>query len=98
MAANGAFSTNQRKALEALLSEPTVRGAAEAAGIGERTMRRYLADPAFKAELRQRQDEVITATTAALVGLSGKAVQTLCDILDSRRASHAVKARPPWVG
>ena len=93
MAENGTLSTNQRKALKALLSEPTVRDAAQAAGLGERTVHRYLADATFKAELRRRQDQVIAATTAALVGLSGEAVKTLRDILESRRASNAVKAR-----
>lgn len=75
------LSTNQRKALEALLIYSTIRDAADAAGLGETTVYRYLRDAGFKAELRQRQDEILAATTAALAGLSAAAVQALRDAL-----------------
>lgn len=87
------LNTNQRKAIEALLTEPTTRAAARVAGLGERTVHRYLSNPAFKAELRQRQDELLSAATAALVGLSGEAVATLRALLESGDTSASVKAR-----
>lgn len=85
--------TNQRKAIAALLSEPTIRAAAKAAGLGERTIHRYLGDAAFKTELRKRQDQLLSAMTAALVGLSGEAVETLRALLESGDTSASVKAR-----
>lgn len=93
MAESGTLSANQRKALKALLCEPSVRGAARASGLGERTLHRYLGDPVFKAELRERQDAILAATTAALVGLSGQAVQALQDVLGHPQVSPSVKVR-----
>ncbi len=43
----------QDKALIALLTEPTITAAAKKAGIGERTLYRWLDDPLFAGALRQ---------------------------------------------
>jgi hypothetical protein len=93
MPKNGELNTNQKKALAALLAEPTVKAAAEACGLTDRTLYNYLADPDFKAELRARQDAILASVTSALVGLSGSAVQTLRDLLESETATDAVKCR-----
>lgn len=93
MSENVTLSTNQRKAIDALLSEPTIRAAAQMVGVNERTVHRYLSDPSFKAELRRRQDELLTAAAAALVGLSGQAIETLRGLLDDKGTSASVKAR-----
>ncbi|MFZ5919306.1 MAG: hypothetical protein ACOYZ7_20430 [Chloroflexota bacterium] len=93
MTGNGTLSANQQRAIAALLSEPTIRDAAKKAGIGERTLYRYLADPMFKAELRKRQDEILAATTAALVGMTGDAVATLRAVMQNKDAGDAVKVR-----
>ena len=87
------LSTNQQKALTALLAEPTVAAAADRCGLNARTLYRYLADTPFKAELRQRQDAILASVTSALVGLSGEAVQALRDVLTDKKATHAVKVR-----
>jgi len=93
LAKNGVLSANQKKALTALLSHSTVATAAEACALGERTVTRYLSNPTFKAELRARQDAIVSSVTAALVGLAGGSVKTLRDILESKTASDAVKCR-----
>jgi predicted xylose isomerase-like sugar epimerase len=87
------LTTNQRKALEALLTESSVRAAATAAGLGEATLYRYLNDEFFTSELRRRQQAILSATTAALCGLSSKALDALIDVLDSSTATEAVKTR-----
>jgi hypothetical protein len=87
------LNTNQRKALVALLAEPTVKAAAESCGLAERTLFCYLSDETFKAELRARQDAILSSVTSALVGLSGSAVQTLRDLLESKTATDSVKCR-----
>jgi phage terminase small subunit len=87
------LTPNQRKALDALLSTTTVSKAALACGLSERTLWRYLADDTFKTALRDRQDATIKATTAALVGLSGEAIQALHDLLIDTETPSAVKAR-----
>jgi len=87
------LNRNQSKALTALLVNPTVAEAAAAAGLGERTVARYLTNPTFKAALSKRQDAVVSAVTAALAGLAGEALETLHDILKDANATPAVKAR-----
>jgi AcrR family transcriptional regulator len=87
------LTTKQRRVIKALLSEPSIRRAAKAANVSERQIYRYLSDDFFKSELRRRQDEVITAATAALAGLSGRAIETLQSILDDPEAGASVKAR-----
>jgi len=95
MATNGnpELTTSQRKALDALLRCTTIKGAALAAGLAERTVHRYLQFDHFRAELARRQDATIKATTASLVGLSGDAVEALRDILQSEDTPPAVKVR-----
>lgn len=93
MAKSDELNRNQKRALEALLSEPTVTAAAERCGLAERTLYYYLADATFRTELRQRQDAILGAVTASLVGLSDEAVQTLRDVLSSTNASDSVKVR-----
>lgn len=53
------LSPRQQRALQALLEAPDKRTAARLANIGERTLRTYLNDPAFTAELQRFQAEQI---------------------------------------
>ena len=71
------LSTNQRKALGALLAHGTVRGAAAACGLGERTLYRYLNDPAFTAELQKRHDGILAGVVARLSTLAGEGMAQL---------------------
>lgn len=91
--AKSELNTNQRKALAALLAEPTVTAAAARAGLAERTLYYYLSDETFKRELRQRQDAILASVTSALVGLSGEAVQVLRAVLSDPKATASVKVR-----
>lgn len=81
------------RAIDALLCCSTVRAAAAKAGLGERTIYRYLADSDFRAELHRRQDEALSAVTAALAGGMGSAVQALAGVLDDPECPQAVKVR-----
>ncbi len=87
------LNANQSKALAALLTSTSVSEAAAACGLGERTIYRYLSDETFRQELRNRQDETIGAAAAALAGLTGKAIKTLHDLLNDKKASHNIKLR-----
>ena len=77
------LTTKKRKAIEALLVASNTREAAKLAALGERTIHRYLAGDGFRAELQARQDQILAGTTAALVGLTSEAIESL-------RASLAV--------
>ncbi len=87
------LTTNQRRAIAALLTEPTIGKAAGKAGLCEATLYKYLRADAFKAELRARQDETINAATAALSGLAGEAIDTLRAVLRDGEATPAQKTR-----
>jgi hypothetical protein len=93
MSESGVLGANRRKAITALLACATIKEAAKRCGLGERTLTRYLADPAFKAELSRRQGAILASVTASLVGLSGEAVAVLREVLRDPDASHAVKVR-----
>jgi len=88
-----ALTTKQRRALEALLTTPTVKAAAKKAGVNRNTVHRYLQDASFRAELRQAQGDILAATMASLVGMSGDVVDTLARLLADDEVSDSVKAR-----
>ena len=87
------LSTNQARAIQALLACATIEKAAEQAGLSGRTVYRYLNDPTFKAALRARQDQAIAAAVAALAGLAGDAIETLRGVLGDAEASRGVQTR-----
>ena len=93
MAQSDALNANERKALLAILENPTIRGAAKACGLGERTLYRYLEKPAFKAELRKVQDGLIASASSALAGLSGEAIETLGKVMRDKDTPRGVKVR-----
>jgi hypothetical protein len=63
-AENGSLSARQEKALVALLACPTHEMAAKQAGIGTRTLRDYLQQPAFQAAYLARRKEAMAAAVA----------------------------------
>jgi len=87
------LSANKRRALAAILRCPTIAAAARQAGLSERTLWRYLQDPAFSAALIERQRIILKTTTTALVGLSELANETLDKILRDDKVSASVRAR-----
>lgn len=93
MAEKGSLTRGMQRALPALLECPTVADAAEAAELGERTVYRYLSDPAFKAELRKRQAEILSQTVAAMVGGRQTALDVLRDALTSETTSWTERIR-----
>ena len=87
------LNANQKRALTALLSWPSIRAAAVACKLSERTLYNYLQDPAFASELRARQDAVLLSVTAGLAGLSGSAVEVLEAVLSDPETSASVRVR-----
>jgi predicted transcriptional regulator len=76
-----------------MLRSTSIVEAAEEAGLGRRTIYRYLREETFRLELRKAQDEVLAGTTAALVGLSEVAVETLHGVMTDDFASDSVRVR-----
>lgn len=93
MAQKTELTTNQRRAIAALLACSSVESAARQCKLTPRTLYNYLRNTTFKAELRARQDETIAAASAALAGLAGEAIGTLRDVLKDDSATHASQVR-----
>jgi hypothetical protein len=94
MEENGNFSDlsdKQRRAIAALLSEPTTKKAAEAAKVGETTIHRWLNDPIFSAALKESRERVFESRLAALQGVSGRAVETLLDVMTDKTAQPSAR-------
>jgi hypothetical protein len=64
-------------AIAALLSEPTIRGAATRTGIGESTLLRWMAEAEFKARYRAARREVVEAAVGRLQQAATDAVDAL---------------------
>jgi hypothetical protein len=85
-------TARQELALEALLAGATVTDAASAAGVSRQTVHRWLAAPAFVAELRTRRDELRSALLGRLEALAVRAVERLGTLLDHEDPSVALRA------
>jgi len=66
MANKVTLTANQKKALAALLAHKSVRAAAGACGLAERTLWRYLSEDAFLQALQDAQSAIYTAATTRL--------------------------------
>jgi hypothetical protein len=73
----------QERSIPALLSERTVAAAARAAGVGERSLRRWLReDERFRALYQQARSESMRQATARIQAASAAAVDTLTELMD----------------
>lgn len=79
------LSERQARAIPALMSNPTLAKAARAAGVGERTLRRWLGeDEGFKVTYREARSEAMRQATARLQAAAGEAVDTLRELMGLR--------------
>lgn len=98
MAENGSkgkeLTPSQAKAITALLETRTIEQAAERAGVGARTLYRWLAeDDLFNTTLRHAEGLVITHTVRGLLRLNQRAVQVLEEVLNDEEISDSVRLR-----
>jgi hypothetical protein len=77
MAGSARFSRAQTLALAALLSSRTVVEAATAAGVNERTIRRWLATEAFSTAYRAAARTVAREATTAVLAAQSEAVEVV---------------------
>ncbi len=75
------MTPRQDKALQALLTCPTRAAAAKQAGIGESTLRSYMADPEFKAAYRAAFSSMMEEVTRKAQQTIAPALDALADIL-----------------
>lgn len=92
------LSVNQTRALTALLKYPTIGEAAEDVGLSPRTIRRYMAEPDFRAALADAEAEAVTKAAQLAAGTAAEAVMTLVRVMrdpnaedkDRRQAANAL--------
>jgi hypothetical protein len=84
----------QELALRAVISHPTLKEAALAAGIGETTLWRYMQDEAFSRRLRETRRDAVNHAVIRLQRASSDAVTVLHDLMmkDDAPASARITA------
>ncbi|WP_298030039.1 hypothetical protein [uncultured Dysosmobacter sp.] len=76
------MTPKQTKALAALLTQPTRGQAAQAAGIGLTTLKRYLEDSAFQAEYQKAVSELVEDAAAQARQSLNPALSCLREIVE----------------
>jgi hypothetical protein len=92
---DNSVSTKQQKAIAALITERNQSAAAKSAGVGERTLYKWLADNNFRTALRTAESQLVDSAVRRLAVGQGAALDTLETLMtkakhESTRASAAV--------
>lgn len=85
------ISLKQERAIAALLTEPMIKTAAETAGVGLRTLTRWLAEPGFKRAFREARKVAFTQAIALTQRYTPLAVHTLAKVMNDSNAPYAAK-------
>ena len=95
MASNGSYlPPRKQKAVISLLEYPTVVAAAEASGVGYRTLCRWLSeDESFKNAIRAAQQQALHQTVSQLAGASPSAARVLSEIAEDESVPAAVRVQ-----
>lgn len=92
------ITVKQTKAITALLSERTARDAAKKAGVNEKTLYTWLADPAFRGALRSAEMDILETVTRRLGAGQSLALDTLEKLIQSaRHESTKLTACVSWL-
>ena len=92
--AESGMAPKKARAVAALLQSRTIGDAAAAAGVGERTLFRWLAEDAtFTAQLRTAEGAAIDHAARRLVGLQDAAINVLSEVLADDAAPSGVRVR-----
>ncbi len=86
------LSSVQQRGITALLATRTIADAAQHASVSERTLYRWLAEPAFAEALRSAEGELLAAAVRSLAGLQAEAITTLHAALSAPKPADKIKA------
>lgn len=93
MATSGSLTAAQRRAVLAIMTSRTTAAAAQKAEVAERTLYRWLTDPAFQAAVAAAEADMLAVTTRAVLANTLAAVDTLKAALDDLEAPAGVRVR-----
>lgn len=79
------------RAIETLLREPTTRAAAATAGVSEKTLWRWLSDPAFARAYREARSRLLESTLTTLQAASVEAVKVLQEVMNGYEVQPAAR-------
>lgn len=90
---NTGLTSKQEAAITALLSCPTIVEAAAEVGVNEKTIRRWMKEPAFLAAYREAQSILFDVSISCLQSKVGKAIETLDRNMSGEEVPAAVQVR-----
>ena len=87
------MSANARReaVLALLVSGATIKATADSVGTNEKTIRRWLKEPEFAAELAEARADVTKGVIRSLIGKAEQAITTLDDIMTTEKVSAHAK-------
>lgn len=71
------LTATQARALEALLTSPTIEKAAQATGVDKTTLHRWMKQPDFAQAFRAAKESLVESALTGLQAISGEAVEAL---------------------
>ncbi len=95
MAKNGRvknLTPQQRRAIEALLTQPSVQEAARESEVASRTLYRWLRDPNFQQALHEAEGRALGALARRLIAKGARAVDVLSEAMEGGATSLQVRA------
>lgn len=93
MSGNASLTPKQQKGIAAMLATRTNSEAAAAAGVDEKTLYRWLADPAFRAALRQAESNLVDEAGRNLIRVQLAAIATLLAAMSDKTAAWGTRIR-----
>jgi len=87
------LSPSQHRALRALLSTTTIAAAAEEAGLGLTTIKRYLTDENFARIYREQRSLILQETVAGLQQTGNEAISVLRSSMSSEQGDPNLNLR-----
>ena len=86
------LSRRKEQALAALLHHSTIKAAAEAVGVNEKTLRVWMANPDFLRAYRAARSQLVENAVAQMQRAAGAAVAVLTGKLTSEKDVDVIKA------
>jgi stalled ribosome rescue protein Dom34 len=86
------LTTDQRRAIGALLTEKSLTDAAEVSKVNRRTLQRWLKEEPFKAALNEASVQVLDQAIRKMTDLLGAATEVLADAMNSVKMAERLRA------